>query len=107
MPRRVLTKSSIDELLAGGTTELHLEADDIVTALAKEYAQQRGLRLIPAVNAAAGKASAPGAVSPGAAPPPEPGREPIPDAAAVRKAVIAAVGYEPDGLDAIIARIMK
>lgn len=102
MSRRVLTKSTIDELLASGQSELQLEATDIVTALAKEYAQQRGLRLVPAANG-----GAPAAATPGAAPTPQPALEPIPDAAVVRKAVIAAIGHEPADLDAIIARVMK
>lgn len=100
MAHRVLTVTSINELLSQGCTELKLEPGDIVTALAKEHAQQRGLRLVPA-NAT----SAP-AATPGAAPTPEPSLEPIPQKAAVRKAVIAALGREPEGLDAIIARIM-
>ena len=120
MSRRVLTKITVDELIASGQTELQLGDGDIVTALAKEYAQQRGLRLVPAGNGG-GKGNGSGlsverpepaaapvpAATPGAAPTPEPGVEPIPDAAIVRKAVIAAVGSEPAGLDAIIARVMK
>ena len=101
MSRRVLTKITVDELIASGQTELQLGDGDIVTALAKEYAQQRGLRLVPNGN------GAPRAATPGAAPTPDPALEPIPVAAIVRKAVIAAVGSEPAGLDAIIARVMK
>lgn len=95
MSRRILTKDAIDELLAGGTTEVRLESGDIVTALAKEYALERGLRLIPA----GGPAPAPTPTAPG-------GGEVSP-AAAVRKAVVSALGYEPDGLDAVIAKALK
>ncbi|MDO5676750.1 MAG: hypothetical protein Q4G35_04480 [Propionibacteriaceae bacterium] len=102
MPRRILTKDTIDELLAAGTTELRLDKGDIVTALAKEYALERGLRLVPA-----------GADAPAAAPaaPAAPAAAPTGDAAvtgaAVRKAVVAALGYEPDGLDAAISKALK
>ena len=77
-----------------------------MTALAKEHAQQRGLRLVPAAPGAT-VPNQPPAGSPGAAPTPQPSMEPIPGRAAVRKSVIAALGHEPDGLDAIIARVMK
>lgn len=106
MARRVLTVSTINELLDQGQTELRLAPGDIVTALAKEHAQQRGLRLVPAAPGATVPTQTP-AGSPGAAPTPQPSMEPIPGRAAVRKAVIAALGHEPDGLDAIIARVMK
>ncbi|HPF79944.1 hypothetical protein [Nostocoides australiense] len=114
MPRRVLTKSSIDDFLAAGTTEVLLEPADIVTALAKEYAQQRGVRLVPAANAAGGmpRAQQP-AAAPGPAEPPVTPAEPASpadarvDAEQVRKAVIAAIGDEPDGLGAIISRVLR
>ena len=101
MPRRILTKDTIDELLATGVTEVRLEQGDIVTALAKEYALERGLRLVP------GGTAAPVATQPGAAPEPAPSVAPIPMGAAVRKAVVAALGYEPEGLDAAIAKALK
>ena len=50
MAHRVLTVSSINELLSQGCTELSLQPGDIVTALAKEHAQKRGLRLVPALS---------------------------------------------------------
>lgn len=96
MARRVLTVTTINELLSQGCTELRLDPGDIVTALAKEHAQQRGLRLVPATPGAVTAAAA----APGSAPKQA-------DRATVRKAVIAALGSEPDGLDAIIARIMS
>lgn len=135
MSRRVITKVTVDKMIADKQMELILEPSDIVTALAKEYAQQRGVRLVPAANA-----QAPGgqfkpqpqeipsaqehsdsqlekpvseladekvAGTPGAPVTPEPALEPIPDHAAVRKAVIAAVGYEPKNLDALISKVME
>lgn len=118
MSRRVLTRSTIDQMIVEGVKEYQLNDADIVTPLAKEYAQQRGVRLIPAdaVRISGGlsvdraerpQAMSAAAPSPGAAPTPEPSIEPISDHASVRKAVIAAVGYEPDGLDAIISRVMR
>ena len=47
MSRRILTTATVDELLAAGTTELRLGPGDIVTALAREYARDKGVRLIP------------------------------------------------------------
>lgn len=98
MPRRILTKTDIDALLDSGATELRLGPGDIVTALAKEYAQERGLALAksdePVAPAAAPSASS--ATASGAA-----------TGAAVRKAVVAALGYEPDGLDAAISKALK
>lgn len=93
MARRVLTVSTINEMLAQGSTELRLDPGDIVTALAREHAQQYGFRLVPA---------APGATPSAAMPAAKPA-----DRTTVRKAVIAALGSEPDGLDAIISRIMS
>lgn len=93
MSRRILTKDSIDELLASGSTEVRLNKGDIVTELAREYAQERGVRLVPANEGSAPDGAAP--VSPGAT------------GAAVRKAVVAALGYEPDGLDAAISKALK
>ncbi len=48
MSRRILTTATVDELLAAGATELRLGPGDIVTALAREYARDKGVRLIPA-----------------------------------------------------------
>lgn len=92
MTRRVLTKVDIEQLLAAGTTEVVLAPGDIVTAVAREHAQQRGLRLVPAAPAASGT-TASGATA---------------DVVAeIRRAVIAAVGREPAGLDAAIARALS
>ena len=89
MPRRILTTATVDELIAAGTTELRLGPGDIVTALAREYALKRGVRLIPA--------DAPPAETEGH----------LPTAERIRGAVVNALGYEPDGLDAIIARALR
>ncbi|HMS38197.1 MAG TPA: hypothetical protein PKA93_13595 [Arachnia sp.] len=88
MSRRILTTATVDELLAAGTTELRLGPGDIVTALAREYARDKGVRLIPgdAPVAAAGEPST---------------------ATRIRTAVVNALGYEPDDLDAVIARALR
>lgn len=101
MARRVLTKESIDQLLASGTTEVRLAPGDIVTALAKEYALDHGLRLVPAPVAAAPSAHSP------AAQPPAQSSGSAGVGAEVRKAVVAALGYEPDGLDSAINKALK
>lgn len=97
MGRQVVTKSTIDQALSEGKTELALGASDIVTALAAEYAQSRGIRLV--------KGDAPRAATPAAAP--GPAEDPTDDLAKVRSAVVTALGYEPKGLDAAIARASK
>ncbi len=97
MAHRVLTVSSINELLSQGCTELSLQPGDIVTALAKEHAQKRGLRLVPA----------PASAAPTTAVAPSVQSSTAPERVAVRKAVIAALGHEPAGLDAVISRVMN
>ena len=95
MSRRVITATTINELLAQGTTCLQLEPGDIVTALAAEDAQRKGLRVIPAKAAARAQPT-------GAAP-----SDADNEHAEVRKAVIAALGHTPEGLDQIISKVMK
>ena len=123
MSRRILTKTSIDELLGAGRTELQLQAGDIVTDLAREHAQQRGLRLIPAAGGLRAGSPAPVAAEPteppagtaseakrAGSPAPvaaEPMESPEETAAEVKRAVIAALGHEPADLDAIIARVVR
>lgn len=101
MPRRVLTKESIDQLLNDHVTEVALQPTDIVTALAKEYAQERGVRLVPA--AAGGDEPHQQATGQ----PPRAQVRSAPDPEVVRKAVIAALGHEPAGLVDVIARVMR
>ena len=119
MSRRILTKTSIDELLGAGRTELQLQAGDIVTDLAREHA----LRLIPAAGGLRAGSPAPVAAEPteppagtaaeakrAGSPAPvaaEPMESPEETAAEVKRAVIAALGHEPADLDAIIARVVR
>mgnify|MGYP001674155721 CR=1 FL=1 len=48
MPRHVITQQDITQALADGRTELTLRPNSIVTALAAEVAQQKGIRLVRA-----------------------------------------------------------
>lgn len=94
MPRRVLTKVDIDQMLQTGTTEVHLGAGDIVTALAREYALDRGVRFVPYSSKAESSH-----------PSPQPVTGPL--ATEIRSAVISALGEEPAGLDEIISRALR
>lgn len=108
MGRVVVTVETIDHLIAQGVREHALGASDIVTALAEEYAQDKGVRLYRPGDEVSGSGCdgpTPGAscANFGA----DRQSEKTPDHAAVRTAVIAAVGYEPHGLDALISKVMN
>ncbi|MCS7037994.1 MAG: hypothetical protein RMN24_03790 [Anaerolineae bacterium] len=90
MPRRVLTQRDIEDLAAAGTTQIELDADTLVTALARDRARELGVRLLPATGA---RPTAPATAT---------------DLhARVRAAVIARLGGTPEGLDAIISRVLE
>lgn len=88
MARQIVTQDQIVRLLAEGATELRLEAGAIVTDVAAEMAQDRGLRLV--------RDREPGPVL----------GEPV-GRDEVRRAVIAALGSEPEQLDAVLDRVMR
>ncbi len=92
MSRRVITKVTIDEAPASGSKQCVVGERDIVTALAKEYAMERGVRLVS--SGAAPEVPASTGASAG-------------DAEQVRAAVIAALGHEPAGLGAAIDKVLK
>lgn len=92
MSRPIITRTTIDDLLGQGRTELVLEPGAIVTALAREYAQDRGLRLVDS-----GRPLAAAAGQPAATPSPE----------QIRSAVVARLGHEPDNLVQLIDRVLK
>ena len=97
MSRPIITRTTIDDLLGQGRTELVLEPGTIVTALAREYAQDRGLRLVDSgrtVASTSGPESASG-----------PAQEPSPEQ--VRSAVVARRPHEPDNLGKLIDRVLK
>ena len=85
MSRPIITRTTIDDLLGQGRTELVLEPGAIVTALAREYAQDRGLRLVESAQPVA------------AAPSPD----------QIRSAVVARLGHEPDNLTQTIDRVLN
>ena len=91
MSRRFFTQSTIAELISGGAGEVQLQPGDVVTDAAKDFALQRGFRIVPAGGTAAATAAAPSGDL----------------AAQVRQGVVAALGYTPDGLDAAIAGVLK
>lgn len=97
MSRQVLTYADIEKLLASGTSEVLIGPTDIVTALAQDRADEVGLRLVRGEVAAQQTAQPAPQKQPGEASP----------AAQVRAAVIAALGNEPDGLDAAIDRVLQ
>ncbi|MEZ5086231.1 MAG: hypothetical protein R2722_08270 [Tessaracoccus sp.] len=98
MANRVLSVATIDELIARGDTQVQLREGDIVTPLARDYAAEKGVTIV------SGHSDEQSAVSPVARTVPEP--ETSVDPAAVRQAVVAAFGFEPEGLDAAIAQAL-
>lgn len=86
MSHPIITRTTIDDLLGQGRTELVLEPGTIVTALAREYAHDRGLRLVES-----GQPQAVGFVTP----------------EQVRRAVVAKLGHEPADLTRLIDRVLK
>lgn len=112
MSRQIITKERVLEVLAEGQEELRLEPHDIITSVAIETAQQRGLRIIR--SDAPDRSPRPAAASPGAAPTPTrtpPSPSPVQDGAPtprqIKEAIVSQLGKEPDGLDAIIAKVLK
>lgn len=101
MARRVITVEDIDRLLSQGGTELQLSPDAIVTALAQDHARDRGVRLVRG-----DAAPQPPAAERPAEPPAAPAEDIEADRALVRRAVVAVLGREPEGLDAVIARVV-
>ena len=92
MSRRIITKADVNDALDAGEKEIRLGPSDIVTSLAADYAERRGLELSRAGETAASTAGT-GAGKP--------------DPQAVRQAVIAALGHEPEQLDSVIAKVTK
>lgn len=96
MPKRFITERDINQFAAHGVKELVLEPGTVVTDLGKERARGAGIKLVQEIGGAHPAAPAP-AVAPV-----------VNDEvqAKVRAAVIAQLGGTPEGLDAIITRIL-
>ena len=97
-PRRFITRLDVDEAVRSGT-RIVVSGRDVVTDEAAQRAEDLGVRLERDESR-----------GPKATPPPSRASEP-PTSEAVRKAVHAAVvaelGREPEGLAAVIDRVMK
>lgn len=89
MARQIVTQDQISRLLAAGADELRVDADAIITDVAAELAQERGLRILRGGEAAVPRDTG------------GPLREKI------RSAVVAALGTEPEQLDAVLDRVLK
>lgn len=110
MSRQIITKERVLEVLAEGHRELRLEPHDIITSVAIDAAEQRGLRIVRSDEAE--HSPQPAAASPGAAPtptkaPPSPMQEGSPTPLQIKEAIVNQLGKEPVGLDAIIAKVLK
>jgi len=103
MKRRFVTRAEIDRAADAGQEVLEVDGRVTVTDLAREHAMQRGVRVVVTGAPAAGAARGESAV-------PDRGAGPDADAAElaaqVRRAVVAQLGHAPDGLDAVIARVV-
>lgn len=92
MPRRFITKSEIDDLAEAGIDVLEVGPRDTVTELAREHAQQRGVRIVR--------------VAEGAPPAADDTLTHAKVRSAVRSGVIAALGHVPEGLDAALDKVV-
>ncbi|VEP41647.1 MULTISPECIES: cupin domain-containing protein [Tessaracoccus] len=88
--RPVVTQTTIRDAKSQGLTELPVQPGTIITALAREFAQDQGIKLVLTTE----QASAPPAAD----------RD---DRAALRAAVVKQLGHEPDGLDAALDKVLK
>jgi hypothetical protein len=95
---RFLTERDIEAYASQGVTDIPLDAGTRVTDLAREAAQRLGVRFVRAEDAAGSSSPAPSAPTPAAYS--ELHQQ-------VRTAIISQLGMTPDGLDAIIDRVLK
>lgn len=102
MGRRFITRKEIDDLAARGETRLEVDERTTVTDVARERARECGISIVAtgaATAPAPAGASAAVSVSTGAG-------DDQRLRAAVRSAVLAAVGETPVGLDAALDRVL-
>lgn len=92
---KVVTQETVQEALSQGLKELILQPGTIVTLLAREHAQDKGVRLVQS-----------SALDPGAAVAAAVSEAAVSDTTALRDAVIQAVGHAPAGLDDAVASVL-
>ena len=106
--RRFITRTHVEDAASSGSA-IRVSGRDVVTDEAAQRAEDLGVRIErqqaasprPGAAAESGSAAAGGAAAGGAAATPEELRT------AVRRAVVAELGREPEGLTAAIDRAMK
>ncbi len=103
---RYITEQYILDVAASGETEIVLDEETRVTAQAKETAQNLGIRLLPPGQEPSQPQQS---VSSSESTPPTPATTAETEDVhqQIRRAVIAHLGQTPDGLDEIIARVLK
>ena len=90
MALKFLTEQDIEQAASQGVTEIPLDANTRVTDLARDAAQRHGIRFVEPGQAAASAQPATSDLH-----------------QQVRAAVVSQLGMEPDGLDAVIDRVLK
>ncbi len=95
---RFLTERDIEAYASQGVTEIALDANTRITDLAREAALRLGVRFVRPGDAV----SAP---APAASEPAQPAFSELHQQ--VRAAIVSQLGMAPDGLDAIIDRVLK
>jgi len=105
MKRRFITKVDIDDAVAAGQQVLEVDGRATVTDLAREYAMQRGIRVVLTGGPGGGGPDRGDRDRSGSAPAGA-GADPA-LARKVRAAVVAKLGHAPEGLDETIERVMR
>lgn len=102
MSRRFVTKADVAAAAESGERVLRVGRRDTVTDVAREHAQQRGIRIERTDEDSVRAPASGGPVESGSATAaPEITRR------RVRRAVIAALGTAPDDLDAVIDKVLR
>jgi hypothetical protein len=87
--KKIYTSRDVDLLLAQGQKEIEVTNDVVVTDVARERAEKAGIKFVR-IKGIGGRYDAQSDLH-----------------EQVRKAVIARLGSAPDGLDAVIARVLN
>ncbi len=94
---KFLTEQDIEQAASQGATEIALDANTRVTDLARDAAQRLGVRFVQSGERKS--SSAPDSA------PAQPAQSDLHQQ--VRAAIVSQLGMAPDGLDAIIDRVLK